>query len=328
MNIKKSLQIRLPRSDQSLPSISISIEDEYPKPSLNIDEYHILSKFKDKIDDQLYNKDWDIIKKMSNEYELIYISSRGNIKDSIANYNPLSRSFFKLWEMLWDFKLIPKNVEILTSGHIAEGPGGFVEAFIKYRQNIDNVYNDNVYGITLKSDKRHIPGWKKSHKFLKTNRINVSYGIDGTGNIYSLQNILHFRDVIGGNLCDLVTADGGFDFSIDFNKQEQLSYRLLFCQIVAAISIQKKGGSFICKIFDTYCLTTIKLIWLINCLYECVYVSKPVTSRPANSEKYIIATNYQGISSEYLSKLYQIVDNWDSIEKDRIIVDLFGLNFV
>ena len=43
---------------------------------------------------------------------------------------------------------------------------------------------------------------------------------------------------------DLVTADGGFDFSTNFNKQEQSSLRIIFCEIVTALSVQKKGGAF------------------------------------------------------------------------------------
>ena len=31
---------------------------------------------------------------------------------------------------------------------------------------------------------------------------------------------------------DFVTADGGFDFSYNFNRQEQLSYRIIFCEII------------------------------------------------------------------------------------------------
>ena len=57
----------------------------------------------------------------------------------------------------------------------------------------------------------------------------------------------------------LVTADGGFDFSIDFNKQEQLSYRLIFCEIVTALSVQRIGGHFVCKLFDLYTDASIKI---------------------------------------------------------------------
>jgi len=71
-------------------------------------------------------------------------------------------------------------------------------------------------------------------------------------------------------------------------------------------------------------LQTVKLVWLINCVYDEVYINKPYTSRPANSEKYIIAKNFKGISDEYINKLYTIIDNWDNIDSGMIIYDLFG----
>ena len=39
---------------------------------------------------------------------------------------------------------------------------------------------------------------------------------------------------------DLVTADGGFDFSIDFNQQEQMAGKLILTEILYAIIMQKK----------------------------------------------------------------------------------------
>ena len=70
-----------------------------------------------------------------------------------------------------------------------------------------------------------------------------------TGNIYDLENILHFKSIT--NEVNIVTADGGFDFSIDFNRQEFLAQRLIFCELVTAFSVQKVGGCFICKFFWT-----------------------------------------------------------------------------
>ena len=118
-----------------------------------------------------------------------------------------------------------------------------------------------------------------------------------------------------------MTADGGFDFSIDFNKQEQLSYRLIFCEIVLALSIQKKGGTFICKFFDIYTKMTISFIYLIKCFYEKVYLTKPLTSRPANSEKYIVAKGFKGISKEYLQELYMVVLNWNIIDENNMFMN-------
>ena len=129
---------------------------------------------------------------------------------------------------------------------------------------------------------------------------------------------------MGSNNCELVTADGGFDFSIDFNKQEQLSYQLIFCEIVSALSVQKIGGSFVCKFFDTYSLLTIKFLWLLNICYKSVIFTKPLTSRSANSEKYIIAYQFRGIDEYYLQQLYLMVEKWNHVEPNSYVTDIFN----
>ena len=113
---------------------------------------------------------------------------------------------------------------------------------------------------------------------------------------------------------DLVTADGGFDYSIDFNSQEVISQKLIFSEIVTALTIQKIGGNFVCKIFDIFNYVTLELLWLMSCFYEKIIITKPFTSRPANSEKYVVAKNFKGISDAYLKKLYQIQKLWHSQE--------------
>ena len=47
------------------------------------------------------------------------------------------------------------------------------------------------------------------------------------------------------NCCDFITADGGFDYSVDFNKQEEISVNLIFCEILYALILQKQDGCFI-----------------------------------------------------------------------------------
>lgn len=323
---KKSYQIIVPPNNKYYIPLKISFSDKTAPILLNINENNILTFYKNKIDKYEYNKCWDNYKKYSNEYELIHISTlKCKLNYSIAYYIPLSRSYFKLWEIITDFNLLNYNYNIKTA-HLAEGPGGFVEAVVNYRKK-KNIYNDKLYAITLKSSEKEIPGWKKSEKFLKkNNNVNITYGKDGTGNIYKLENILHFVDIVGKNDCEFITADGGFDFSIDFNKQEQLSYQLIFCQIVVAISVQKKGGSFICKIFDSYSQLTIKFLWLLNTVYESITITKPLTSRPANSEKYIVAQNFKGIDQHYLNNLYLVVDQWYN-NNDRLnVIDIFQNN--
>ena len=91
---------------------------------------------------------------------------------------------------------------------------------------------------------------------------------------------------------DLITADGGFDFSVDYNNQELNIIRLLFSQIAYALCMQKKGGNFILKIFDCFMQQTIDLLYILSSFYENVYITKPQTSRYANSEKYVVCKNF------------------------------------
>lgn len=271
---------------------------------------HKLLLYKNKIDNNEIKDKWDNAKKLSNSYELIYLPNKKSRINSIAHYHPLSRSYFKLWELIYDFNLIQTNNK-LNVLCLAEGPGGFIEAIVNFRKK-KNI-QDNVYGISLKSKNKDIPGWKKSYNFLKKNpNVIVTNGIDDTGDLYNLDNIIFLNSLIKDK-AEFITADGGFDFSIDFNKQEELSYRIIFCEIIAAFSNQKIEGCFVCKFFDINTITTIKMLYLLSQYYEKVYITKPLTSRPANSEKYIVCKNFKGIPKSKLKIYYNYIKNWDSI---------------
>ena len=301
--------------------LDIVISFKVPK-IINKKEYNNLQNLKNKID----SKDWDKNKKFSNDYELIHIPNKRKKSDSIALYEPLSRSYFKMVEMIFDFRLFEKCLgDNFKSAHIAEGPGGFMEATYNLSHNLNRFKDYKHYGITLFSNNKDIPGWNKASTFINSDDdIRISYGSDGTGNIYNPHNIFSFSKLVGFNSCDLVTADGGFDFSLDFNKQEQLSYKLIFCEIVCALSVQKIGGNFVCKIFDTFLMSTVKLLFFLGCFYDEVYLNKPLTSRPANSEKYIVAKNFRGIDKNYLINLLDLLKIWG--ERDEEIFDVIDVN--
>ena len=53
------------------------------------------------------------------------------------------------------------------------------------------------------------------------------------------------------------------------------------------------------QIFDLFTPLTLKLLYIIYYHYEETYIYKPLTSRPANSEKYIVAKKFNGIHSDF-----------------------------
>ena len=59
-------------------------------------------------------------------------------------------------------------------------------------------------------------------------------GADGTGNLYDVANIDHFVHAFGGpGSADFVTADGGFDFRRNVNRQEERSLHLIVVELYA-----------------------------------------------------------------------------------------------
>jgi len=255
-----------------------------------------LAKKKNNIDD--FQNKWNFVKKLTNPYELIYINSY----NSISKYLPISRSYFKMWEILCKFDLLNKNNHIAC---LAEGPGGFVEAINNYCKK--NKMNVNIYGITLYSEHKGIPSWNNYKNKMSDKNVRVMYG-----NLYKVQDIMnYYKMFFTFKKANLVTADGGIDYSSDYNKQEQMSYQIIYGEIVTSLLILEKGGNFVCKIFDMFTLFTMKLLYLIGYYFEDFTLYKPYTSRVLNSEKYLIAKGFKGINKNDLSNLLNLLNNFD-----------------
>ena len=280
----------------------------FREPNFNNKITDILNKHKTKIDNIKNIKKWDFYKKLSNPFELInqYIKTK-KLNLGIADYNPISRAFFKFWEIMYDFQLLEnKN---MVYGGLAEGPGGFIEAFGFYRRKFFLRNNDIIHCITLKDlDNSNVPGWKNITGY----KYNISWGADGTGDLYKLENIINFSNLFKHNKADLVTGDGGFDFSMDYTNQEISAQKLIFCEIVTGLSILKGGGNMVIKIFDMFYKTTKEILYMLTFFFKDVHIVKPHTSRPANSEKYVVCKNFTNISKRHLFQLYDIINSFNN----------------
>ncbi len=274
--------------------------------SLNI----YLNQIKKHIDILEETGEWNIFKKYTNPYEYIH-TTLPEFKRSICTFRPISRSYFKLIEIIHAHDLNDTNDPIQTF-HLAEGPGGFIEAMCNIRSN----RNDTYYGMTLINSNPDVPGWKKSDNVLKSfPNIYIEKGSDGTGDLFNIENLIYCKKKYS-NKMHIITADGGFDFSVDFNKQEEIGFNLIYAQVCYAIIMQKQYGHFILKVFDCFTKATSDLLYLLNTLYHKVYIMKPETSRYANSEKYIICKYFKNPVSETL--LNNLLKNYHFIRSKNI----------
>lgn len=266
-------------------------------------ECRVLQQYKNQINDVYTEGKWDDYKKITNPYEYIFLSWNRRSSRSVATRQPLSRSYFKMIE-LWNYVGIHAAVRSLVerdgglrTTHAAEGPGGFIEACAVMASRHDWMFG-SATGITLQSDAKNIPGWRKATRFLATYpQITTHNGADGTGNILHAENIDAFvRDVRDKHPrgAHVFTADGGFDFSGDYGAQEDAILPLLLAETLIGLRTLSKGGVFILKCFDTTLASTLDLLWLIRCSFCEWSLVKPRTSRAGNAERYIVGKGFLG----------------------------------
>jgi len=254
---------------------------------INITIKNILDNVKQNI--EVCGDRWNNAKKITNPYEYIH-TQMPHQKTSVSKIKPLSRAFFKLIEIYKTFNLLDEyGDEAIKTFHLAEGPGGFIEAVTYLRFN----KSDKYYGMTLIDDSnREIPGWKKSEDFLKKNKnVIIETGKDNTGNLYNPENYKYCLEKYKNSM-NFITGDGGFDFSINYNNQETVALRLILTQIAYALAMQAPGGTFVLKVFDQFTQGSVDILYLLSSFYTKTYIYKPDTSRIANSERYIICKGY------------------------------------
>lgn len=285
------------------------------------DMYTNMCELKSKIDESDNSKLWDKAKRRVNPYELVNVLGTNILQNEKIskheNYVPLSRAFFKLTEIFLSIDIVPDKYKSTPGviANIAEGPGGFIEALYKQRTVVG--LQDTFYGITLQPKNRNIPGWEQLQR-RKKHFLNNKNVILKTGNLYNVKTVLKYSKLFTKQKAWLVTCDGGFDYSNDFNNQEKNSRKIIYAEITTTLLIQEKNGSMVCKMFDLFTKFSLQIIYLLTLLYEQVYIVKPLTSRPANSEKYIVATRFKGIQPELSQSMINCLLNWDDINTKKV----------
>ena len=259
-----------------------------------------ISESKDKISGFSNADEWEIRKKITNPYEAVF--SGEDTFPSLAKVQPLSRSYFKMIEMLGLVDFF-RNRKTIVTAHICEGPGGFVQHVVEQATLLK--IPSMVFAMTLKPTRSHIPGWRRSIHFIKKYpQIQLEYGADDTGNILNPENQKDFCKKVSA---DLFTADGGFDFSVNYKNQELLAFPLLLASFTMGLKSLKAGGVMIIKLFDIYATATQDLFLGTATFFDSFTLYKPATSRPCNSERYFIGRDFLG-PSENLDKWIEILE--------------------
>jgi len=210
---------------------------------------------------------------------------------------------------------------------LCAAPGGFSEYILRrFCHSITSGISRRGcrgFGMSLvgENDQGHGTPWKLtqgplllggSHGCLTGVHYTIDQGADGTGDIFQWQNIQSLQQKIMATQyhpecpslvepavrgrVHLVVADGGVDAQRDVDHPECMTQKLVVCQAAAAMSLLRPKGSFVLKLLG--CQTTSGVL---QCVmqelydsFECLKVLKPVSSRPASAERYLICIGYRG----------------------------------
>ncbi|XP_046965838.1 cap-specific mRNA (nucleoside-2'-O-)-methyltransferase 1 [Vanessa cardui] len=263
--------------------------------------------------------------------------SRSNPYETIGSVIFLNRAAVKMANMdaVLDFMFTnPKKQngepavdkkDLLYFADVCAGPGGFSE-YVLFRKG----WRAKGFGFTLKGSK----DFKLSDFYAGTpETFNTYYGVNNDGNIFDPANLSSLKDYVLKQTDDIgvhfLMADGGFSVEGQENIQEILSKQLYLCQCLAALMLVRTGGHFVVKLFDIFTHFSVGLIYIMYRSFEKVCILKPVTSRPANSERYLICM-WKKVGTESAEKHLFSVNSilWNSRTGDDDVTQLVPLSVI
>jgi 23S rRNA U2552 (ribose-2'-O)-methylase RlmE/FtsJ len=174
---------------------------------------------------------------------------------------------------------------VLYFTDICAGPGGFTE-YLYWRTG----GRCRGWGLTLAG--------KSDFNLGKFNPLSIPWSFEPVygrhdGDITQnsvLEDLAHAvrAGTPDGQGVALCTGDGGLCVEGDENRQEILARHILVGQFAAALHVLRAGGVFVCKMFDCFTPATTDLLFLMRQCFDRLGLVKPIQSRPANSERYVI----------------------------------------
>ena len=236
-------------------------------------------------------------------YMDIYLNMKRVLK-SKYNMQICTNASLKMYEMICECNLIKSPLIAFCN---AEFPGAFIASVnhycitnhIKFQWfggsyiSGDNTTLDDKYGIY----KRHMKNWLMDSK--------------NNGDVTILKNNEDYARKVKN--INLYTSDAGIDVSEDYNSQEEITIFINYGQILSGLLTLDNGGNFVTKQYTYFNPFTRSIMTILSYLFEEFYITKPATSRPSNSETYLIGINYQKdkLTSTLKKQLCDALENKD-----------------
>lgn len=215
----------------------------------------------------------------------------------------ISQAWMKMYEILNNFNLIPKDKDNFKTFHVCESPGNFISAINHYIKTKTNIKKFDWYAQSLNpfidNDKKLIPD---NYGYLKKYPDKWIFGKDNTGNIMSIDNIKFYEKYCEN--VQLITSDCGiseYECNADVEIIKLHTYHLIFI-----LYNLPNGGNFVAKMKFPF-TQQIQIYFYYKCYkyFENIYFFKG-NLNPSSKEFYFIGINYFKPNRSKLEKLLYI----------------------
>ncbi|KAL6426973.1 hypothetical protein ACFW04_009284 [Cataglyphis niger] len=236
----------------------------------------------------------------------------------------VTQAWCKFYEIASNFFLIPlneirreENGNNFTSVHLCEAPGAFVTALNHWLKTNAPDVQWNWLATTLNPycEGNSYDRMVADDRFIRHTLKHWCFGADNTGDIMDFRNldilVKKCKLLEGGKRILLITADGSIDCTDVPGEQESAVAQLHLCETVICMHLLQKGGNFLLKLFTLFEHQSVCLMYLLSCAFQRVIVTKPASSKPGNSEMYVVCINFKGRDyvAPYLNILRQHCGN-------------------
>lgn len=231
-----------------------------------------------------------------------------------------TNAYLKQFELLVHFhKLIPiskadsSDITKFVYFDNAAFPGMFIRAtqhFINIKRPEIDVFDWNASSYIVDDKLRSVDvnNIKNRKKFLNSQAVKGSTLLEdkfymyenfrtrwmmdekNNGDVTSLYNIEDFAKKMSRKV-QLYTSDIGMEVK-DHSKQEEEHINVNLGQVICGLVTLIEGGSMVTKQFGLFSSFTLLMIYKLKSCFKEVHICKPATSKPDNSEIYIVCIGY------------------------------------
>ncbi|XP_076396759.1 cap-specific mRNA (nucleoside-2'-O-)-methyltransferase 1-like [Megachile rotundata] len=259
--------------------------------------------------------------------DIRHVRTRCNTFETIRNAFFLNRSAVKMANMdkACNFMFTKpaglKNNELLYFADVCAGPGGFSE-YVLWRKK----WHAKGFGLTLKNiDDFELNKFQAG----PCETFHPYYGPKGDGDIFDPSNQKAFRNLImthtHGKGVHFMMSDGAFEIEEGQESLQEIFLKQIYlCQCLVALMVVREGGHFVTNIFDLFTPFSAGLIYLMYLCFEEICILKPNSSRPANSERFLICKSKRPRVHDVI-KYLEHVNNLLLQEKNNNDVDVLQL---